>query len=809
MFKESLKPILLICLQFILINLYAQKRDKTVTYIYDESSQPTEMVIDISDVKAEIIKIDPKAKYLETKSTYTFKVLRTKIDSLVFYSSGIKINKLSLNGKETFFRIEGDRIIIYPEPKLEWHKEYSLYFETSNTITSPWPVFTGWDDETNTKRKQIWGLALSKLIPDIGIKHDLMKTGLKVTFDSRYQVFSNGERLMEKVNKDGTTTWHYQLSNVHNFYLLTLIIGDYQYESFKTNRGLRLEYWYYSDKKECFEPTYRYSKQMFDYLESEFGLNYPWELYRQAPVIDCPFGGMETTTATIYNEQMQCDARGYLDKNYVNVNIHELVHQWFGDYNSYTNGQNIWTSESFATYYAKKFEQKIFGEDHYQKIRSDELKRVLDASIKDDYPVGHGRGGVPRWYPKGSLVLDMLRYVMGENEFKYFINYYLHKHQYAVVEWNDLKVAAREATGMTIDWFLDQWIHQGGEPEYKVSYKQLENLKDERNTHIFVNQIHQISPQIGYFKMPLVFEVNYKDGTMDSQKAWIEKEHSEVIIPNNEKKEIAFVVFDPNRMIIKKINFNRTFEELTAQLLLSKNMIDRYDALLELKKIEIDRKREILIHSYKQETFHLVKSEIIAQLAEDVNIKSLELIRHAINDKDVNVRKAVVANITKINESLREEYEKLLTDSSYQVITKALDNLVYCFPERTEAYLETTKNEWGATGIGVRIKWLEIDFLSRKENKYIDELAEYANINRYESYTVMNAIQALKRLNYLNEKVLKYIFEDATYWNNRINQDAKDALAFFYEQNQYRRMIKEGFTKLDSKSKNAISDIIK
>ena len=84
--------------------------------------------------------------------------------------------------------------------------------------------------------------------------------------------------------------------------------------------------------------------------------------------------------------------------------------------------------------------------------------------------------------------------------------------------------------------------------------------------------------------MPIVFEVHYKDGSMDSQKAWIEKEHSEVIIPNKEKKEIAFVVFDPNRQIIKKVNFSRTFEELTAQLLESKNMIDRYDALLKLAK---------------------------------------------------------------------------------------------------------------------------------------------------------------------------------------------------------------------------------
>ena len=340
-------------------------------------------------------------------------------------------------------------------------------------------------------------------------------------------------------------------------------------------------------------------------------------------MIDCPFGGMECTTATIYNDMLQVDARGYFERNYVNVNAHELTHQWFGDYTSYTNGQNVWVSESFATYWAKKFEQYIFGEDQYQRNRNDELKTFLIRAKKDDYPVGHGKGGRERWYPKGSLVIDMLRYVMGEDEFKYFISYYLHKHKYAVVEGNDMKVAIRESTGRTMDWFFDEWINHGGEPNYKVCYKQLETLKGERDTHISVRQIQETNNLIGYFKMPIVFEVHYKDGTMDSKKEWIENQYSEVIIPNKNKKEIAFVLFDPNRNIVKRVTFDRSFEELTAQLMDAKNMIDRYDALLEMKKIDIDKKRDVLLKSFNKEKFFLIKSEIIAQLADDKNSATL------------------------------------------------------------------------------------------------------------------------------------------------------------------------------------------
>lgn len=794
---------------FIVHCTLAQKQDKTVTYLYDESAQPPEMFIDISHMKAEITKIEPKTKYIETKVTYTFKVLRTQVDSIIFLSPEIKITKCTINNIDATCKPSGDRIIVTPKQKLEWQKEYTLYFECNNTLTAPWPIFTGWDDETNTKRKIIWGLAFNRIIPDISIKHDLMTTELIVTFDSKYKVCSNGVRLEQRANKDGTTTWHYKLSNGHNFYLMDFAIGDYDYKSFKTDRGVNLEYWYYADKKDCFEPTYRYSKQMFSFLEKETGLDYPWELYRQVPVIDCPYGGMECTTATNFNDVMQCDARGFLDKNYVNVNIHELVHQWFGDYNSYTNGQNVWTSESFATYYAKKFEQFQLGEDQYQRIRNNELNDAIERSKKDDYPVGHGKGGRERWYPKGSLVIDMLRYVMGEDEFKFFINYYMHKHKYAVVEGNDIKVAIRESTGRTMDWFIDEWVNRGGEPNYKISYKQLETLKGERNTHISVTQIHETNNLIGFFKMPIVLEVHYKDGPMDSKKEWIEKEYSEVIIPNKNKKEIAFVLFDPDRNIVKKQTFERTFEELSAQLLTAQNMIDRYDALLEMKKIDIDKKRDILIKSFSKENFFMIKAEIITQLTDDKNSASLELFRKAINDKDVNVRKAIVNNIKSIVESIRADYEKLLADSSYNVIAAALDNLVYNFPANTEHYLDLTKTTEGSIGKNVRIKWLELAYISKKDDKFIKELFEYCNIKRYESFTVINALKAIKRLNYLNPTLAHYLFEDATYWNDRINPDAKDALTFFYEEDQYKKMLKDEFQKLDAKKKDKLKEIIK
>jgi len=381
---------------------------------------------------------------------------------------------------------------------------------------------------------------------------------MNVTVDERYKVFNNGVREKVIQNADHTQTWYYKMNHQNPFFSTCLVIGNYDFVSLKTKRGLPLEQWYYPDWQDHVEPTYRYMPEMFDYFESEFGVNYPWELYREAPVIDYMYGAMETTTSTIFGDYLMVDPRGFKGRNYVNVNAHELAHQWFGDYVSHLKNKDVWINESFATYWAKKFEQHIFGEDYYQDIRKQELIDVFDASAKDNYAVGHGSGGRNRWYPKGSLVLDMLRDVMGDNEFKAAIKFYLESHPYQVAETNDFLAAIRKSTGKSLEWFFEEWIYRGGEPSYEIKYEQVANSLGGKETRISVDQIQKTDDLIGLFVMPFDFEVHYKDVTSNKKRQWIAGCHEEVIISNPAGKEIDFVLFDPNRKVVKKVKFTRS-----------------------------------------------------------------------------------------------------------------------------------------------------------------------------------------------------------------------------------------------------------
>jgi hypothetical protein len=260
---------------------------------------------------------------------------------------------------------------------------------------------------------------------------------------------------------------------------------------------------------------------------------------------------------------------------------------------------------------------------------------------------------------------------------------------------------------------------------------------------------------------------------------------------------------------VKQVNFNRSFDELAAQFTMAKNMIDRYDALLELKKTEVSKKRAMLIQRFGVEKFHLIKTEIISQLADDTDAATLDMFRKAITDKDAAVRRSVSANLKTIDPSLRTDVEQLLSDSSYQVIMNALDNLCFNFPEQVESYLEKTKNMNGNLFHNVRIKWLELAYDKSKDAKYLIDLRHYADINRYDNPSASAAISAMKRINYLDEVLLDYLFNAATYWSAPVNTPAKTALSFYYEQNAYRKLIKSKFKMLSPEMKDGLKDVIK
>jgi hypothetical protein len=258
--------------------------------------------------------------------------------------------------------------------------------------------------------------------------------------------------------------------------------------------------------------------------------------------------------------------------------------------------------------------------------------------------------------------------------------------------------------------------------------------------------------------------------------ATVEKQYTEVLVPNPEKKQIGFLLFDPNRKILKKSTFNQPFERLLSQAQRSENMIDRYDGWVALRSEPVEKKMSALLAAFSRETFWLIRSEILQQLAADHSPETVELFRQALADKDANVRKAALLLLNPLPDLLQSTVEGMLYDSSYLNVEYALEALCVSFPKNADYYLELTQDMEGWRGKNIRMMWLGVA-LKNGKTAYLSELIRYAGPG-FEFETRMNAFNLLKQLKYADPETKQYAEAAGKHWNNKLSGVAREYLKF-------------------------------
>jgi len=778
--------IFLMTLIFSLTN--AQMKNKV--FQYDAGAAPREHVLDFERMRL-YVEFVPAEGLVKGKITHFFSAIREKVDSFYLDGPGISVKEAKLNGQAIAFKTYPLGISFFPSKPLSWDTKDSLAI-TYEAYPRRGIYFIGWNDKNNISRKQIWtqgqGVDNRHWFPCYDTPNDKLITEVYVKMDKDYKVLSNGVKVAEKEQKDNTKIWHYKMSHPHASYLVMLGIGKYDIKETKSKSGVPLRQWYYPEWKDRYDWCYKYNEKIFDFMEKEIGVPYGWESYSQIPVQDFMFGAMENTSATLFGDFFEVDSRSFNDRNYVAVNAHELAHQWFGDYVTARSNSGTWLQESFATHYNIQAEGECFGKDHFDWARRFAQNAAVNTT--DKKPVAHSETPTSNVYQKGSQVLQMLRYVVGNEAYRKSIKRYLNDHKYDNVDSDDLLNAFQDELGTSLDWFWEEWVYKGGEPAYTVSYED-ETVSGARYTQFVVKQTHTVNELIGLFKMPIVFEVHYTDGSVESKTEWIENESQVVKIPNPNKKTIDFVLFDPNSEVMKSVSFSKPFAMLKSQSVKAPNMLDRYDAVFAMKNLPLDVKRDALIEAFQKNSYQAIRAEIVSQLIDDKDAKGIQLIKQAIHDKDVQVRKAVITSAVHIEESLLPDYESFLLDSSYATITMALEKLCFQFPQYTQNYLDKTKAIEGTRGRDVKIKWLEINAAMTNEKTYFDQLVKFSS-NSYEFITRGNAMASLRRLNYFDMEALTNCLNAAVSSNGRLAGPAAETIKYFYAQPKFKKMIIDG-----------------
>lgn len=762
----------------------ADEGPPTVQFVAERGEGPRNHNIDQQRMVVRV-GFEPQKQLVKGTVTHYFRPIRRRIDSLFLDGPGITFQEVRLNEEAVSHRVTDDGIWIYPETPRPWQQTdtLSIRYEAQPRHGL---YFVGWDDTTGRAPRQIWtqgqGPGHRYWVPMYDAPNDKLVTETLITFDDEYRVLSNGRQVDVQSNDDGTRTWHYRMSARHPGYAMMIGIGRYEVQRMTSARGVDIFNYYYPDQPERAGPTYRYTDRMIDIMERRTGVPYPWTRYSQIPVHNFLHGGMENTTATVFTDEYLVDERAYRDQNYVTVNAHEVAHQWFGDLLTMNQDRGIWLHESFATHYAKVIERELFGTNHYQWNRKQERDRVLDAQ-KGPIPIRNTRAGGSLVYYKGSLVLDMLKDVVGEAEFQRVIETYVRRHARGNVVGTHFFHLFNEVLGRNLDWFFEQWILRGGLPHYEVSYRSPDS-SGATVTEVTVRQIHEQGPLVQDFRMPIVFEAHYEDGTATRVRRWVDGASTVVRLTAPGEKTIDYLLFDPGNRVLKRQTFERSVEERRAQFRKASNMIDRYDALVALRETPLSEKREALTDAFSTEPSPWVRSEIVKQLAEDAS--STDLMEAALRDTSATVRGAALEAVESIREPLVDEFERALSDSSYQNVETALRRLVAARPANARTYLDRTADVDGHD-YNVRITWLKLR--ARREEKAVPEkLIDYASPS-YSFRVRLDALRALRTLGVLNETAAAHLLDAVGHFSWDLRGPASDILKTWLQNEDKRQLI--------------------
>ncbi|AUP81414.1 M1 family metallopeptidase [Flavivirga eckloniae] len=393
--------------------------------------------------------------------TYDLKILESVdtiyLDAIKMRFTDVKLVYDGYNGAVDYDQA-GKKLLIKHDFKK--NKNYQLSF---GYFANPKKAmyFIDWNNEEGNK--QIWtqgqGKYTSNWLPSLDDMNDKIEFDLSVTFEKGYEVIANGNLINTTEDSFGNKKWHYDMQKPMSSYLVALAIGKYHKNVDYSKSGIPIEMYYYPEDSLKFEPTYRYTKQMFDFLEEEIGVPYPWQNYKQVPVKDFLYAGMENTSTTIFSDAFVVDSIAFVDKNYVNVNAHELAHQWFGDLVTETSGTHHWLQEGFATYYALLAEREVFGDKYYYWRLYEYAQELLDQDkTGKSTMLLDPKSSSTTFYKKGAWALHVLREQVGDKAFKKAVKSYLKKHKFKNVETDDFIKEVEQASGKDLDDFVEVWL---------------------------------------------------------------------------------------------------------------------------------------------------------------------------------------------------------------------------------------------------------------------------------------------------------------------------------------------------------------
>jgi aminopeptidase N len=593
--------------------------------------------------------------------TTDFSVLFEQIQVVSFDAAELQIKQVTLAGagiplafwtesEKLYVRL--DRIYYYGEEfgiTVEYRAEprTGLYFVAPTEGNPDLPIQAWTQGETEYQHH--WLICHD-------FPNDRATTRLQATVPGGFFALSNGQLTEARDNEDGTRTYTWQQDVPFPAYLVTLVAGEFS-ELSDTWRDVPVTYYVAHGREADGLRMLGKTPKMMEFFSEKFGVDYPYVKYAQI-VPELFVGAMENVSATTHSYRLLPNERASIDWSADAVVAHELAHQWHGDLLAVRDWSHTWLKESFATYFAAVWIQHDQGDQEFRARLHQDLQSYLDADKRGRRPIVYNtyrKNGDELFdrhtYEKGSLVLHMLRNILGEGPFWRAISRYTQQNREREVITADFERAIEEATGRSMAQFFEQWLYKAGHPEFSVSYSW---DSEKQLARVHVSQSQNVTDLTPLFRTPVDIGFllpEHDDATPDG--ADIQTHLVTFRVAIEEAQQTFFfplarrpfsVRFDQGGWLIKTLKFERPTELLRFQLQHDPDMVGRIEAAEELGRSGDRQSQEALEQGLLAEPFWAVRVAIAEALARQKSERSLRALEHGLAEtRDPKVRRGIVA----------------------------------------------------------------------------------------------------------------------------------------------------------------------
>ncbi len=699
--------------------------------------------------------LDYSTKSLKGRATLSLVVLDGGGGAVELDAVDFKLEGVSLNGRPAEYTYDGRRLVV--RSGVGAGSAVELVVEYVVREPKKGLFFIVPDADHPERQYQAWTQGESEdnryWLPVYDYPN--MKCTSEVILSVPANQFAVSNGVLLEVKSDGDRKrYHWYMKHPHSTYLISFVAGEFDSKEERVD-GVALQYFVPKGRGGDIERSFSKTPDMLRFFGEFTGVAYPYEKYSQACVFGFTYGGMENISATTLTERTLHDEVAHMDFSSDGLVAHELAHQWFGDLVTCKDWSHIWLNESFATFFQALYFRHDRGLDEFYYDLVGKLDTYLEESAKRYIrPISTKFYSMPEemfdrhTYEKGSLVLNSLFNLVGEESFRKAIKLYLERHRFANAETDDLRKAFEDVTSKDLEWFFDQWVYSAGHPQLKVSYTYDAQQK------LLKLVFKQTQQEVGAFRLPLRLVVNL-DGSRRELTVEVEGREHALVYPCESKPR--YVCVDPTMSVVGALEVEEDEASSIAKAKEDEHLYCRVTAIRGLSKKSSSTVVEALEELLLSNGFWGVSAEAAFTLGSIGTKRALEALLKGVRHSHPKARRAVAKALGSFKE--REAYQALVDilkgEPSYYV--------------RGEAALSLGK--------------------TRVKEAY-DQLIQAVNLPSHADVIASNAVQGLAELR--DERCIELIMEKtSTRYGEMLRRAAAQSLYAYTSNDKVRNLLVE------------------